>query len=100
MEAVDSAYWLEGSAYWIRNAPSHHIRNEFYRWMVAEYAAMIAEIHPALRKTEPRNRAYAVVSLVLGAWITHGRGSSWSKQFSAQQQREVLIQAAMSIVKA
>lgn len=97
METVDSAFWLEASAYWIRTAPARRVRNEFYRWMVAEYAVMIGEIRPELNQPDRLRKAYALVSLVLGSWITHGRGSASGKHFNVEQQREALLQGAMNI---
>jgi AcrR family transcriptional regulator len=94
MEAVDSVFWLEGSAYWIRTAPNRRVRNEFYRWMVAEYASMIGEIKPSVGRPERLSRAFAIVSLVLGSWITHGRGSAWGDGFDVRHRRSVLLRAA------
>jgi AcrR family transcriptional regulator len=100
MESVDSVFWLEGSAYWIRTAPNRRVRNEFYRWMVNEYARMIGELRPALGKRERQDKGFAIVTLVLGSWITHGRGSSWHREFHATHRRGILVQAAMDLVAA
>jgi len=97
MENIDSVFWLEGSAYWIRTAPNRRVRNAFYRWMVTEYAALIGEIRPDLRRPERLRRAYPLVSLVLGSWITHGRGSAWGTHFNVQQRRGVLLEAALKV---
>lgn len=97
MEGVDTLYWLEASAYWIRTATGRRVRNAFYRWLVAEYATMIGEIHRALRKPERLRRSYALASLVLGSWITHGRGSAWSRDLNVEQRRSLLLRAAMAL---
>ena len=98
MESVDSVFWLEGSAYWIRTAPNRRVRNEFYRWMVNEYALMIGELRPDLRKPERQGKAFVLVSLVLGSWVTHGRGSAWHRDFNAGHRRKLLVQSAMDLV--
>jgi AcrR family transcriptional regulator len=97
MELVDSVFWLEASAYWIRTAHVRRFRNEFYQGVIAEYAILIGEIRPDLKKRVREERAFAAVTLSLGAWITHGRGSSWGNGFKAQQRRELLLQTALQI---
>jgi AcrR family transcriptional regulator len=100
METVDSAFWLEGSAYWIRTAPNRRVRNQFYRWLMNEYALLIGRIRPDLGKMAQQDRAFAVLSLVLGAWITHGRGSSWHRDFHVTHRRKILVQSATDLASA
>jgi AcrR family transcriptional regulator len=98
MENVDTAFWLEASAYWIRHPPPRHTRDEFYRWLLGEYARLIRGIRPALGTSECKRRAYTLLTLILGAWITHGRGSAVRGAGSAVEQRRLLIDTAMAIV--
>lgn len=98
MEHVDTAFWLEASAYWIRHLQPRQTRDGFYRWLLNHYARLINEVQPALRPKEARQRAYTVLSLVLGAWITHGRGSALRSAGNVTEQRELLVNAAMTIV--
>lgn len=98
MENVDTAFWLEGSAYWLRHVPPRHTRDEFYRWLVRQYARLINEIRPDLAARECQRRAYTLLTLVLGAWITHGKGSSVTGAGSAVEQRRLLAATAMEIV--
>jgi AcrR family transcriptional regulator len=98
MEHVDTAFWLEGSAYWIRHPQPRQTRDQFYRWLMNQYARLIGVMRPGLGKAECNRRAYALLTLVLGAWITHGNGSAVFEAGGAPGQRRVLLDTAMAIV--
>jgi AcrR family transcriptional regulator len=98
MEQVDTAFWLEGSAYWLRHPPPRHTRDEFYRWLVKQYAGLIRQMQPALSARDCQRRAYVLLTLVLGSWITHGRGSAVTGAGSATEQRRLLVATAMEMV--
>jgi AcrR family transcriptional regulator len=98
MENVDTAFWLEGSAYWLRHPPPRHTRDEFYRWLVKQYARLIREIQPGIDSRESQRRAYVLLTLVLGSWITHGRGSAVTGGGGVTEQRRLLVATAMAIV--
>jgi AcrR family transcriptional regulator len=98
MEHVDTVFWLEASVYWIRHPQPRQTRDQFYRWLVNQYAHLIGEMRPALRGKESRRRAYVLLTLVLGAWITHGHGSGVRGAGGVLDQRKLLINAAMAIV--
>lgn len=98
MESVDTSVWLDASAYWLRHRLPQHTRDEFYQWVLGQYARLIRKIRPALDATECKGRAYALLTLVLGAWITHGRGSAVRGAGNALQQRRLLLDTAMTIV--
>lgn len=97
MELVDTTFWLEASAYWIRHPPPRHTRDEFYRWLLSQYSRLIREMRPGLGSREIRHKAYTLLTLVIGAWITHGRGSAVGGAKGVAEQRQVLIDAAMGI---
>jgi len=98
MEHVDTAFWLEASAYWLRHPRPRHTRDDWYRWLVREYARLIGAIQPSLGARERQRRAYALLTLVLGAWTTHGRGSAVSGAGNRIEQRRLLVDVAMRIV--
>ena len=98
MEEVDTAFWLEGSAYWLRHPPPRHTRDEFYRWLLRQYAGLIRKIQPAMSTRESQRRAYILLTLVLGSWITHGRGRAVTGAGSAIAQRRLLVATAMEMV--
>lgn len=98
MENVDTAFWLESSAYWLRHPPPRQTRDEFYRWLARQYARLISEIRPDLGTRECQRRAYTLLTLVLGSWITHGKGSAVTGAGSAIEQRRLLVATAMEIV--
>lgn len=101
MENVDTAFWLEASAYWLRRASDRRIRDDWYRWLAEQYAQLIGRIQPAISKRERERRAYGVLTLMLGAWITHGRGSALghphAKGNQRIEQRQLLIDTALEI---
>jgi AcrR family transcriptional regulator len=36
LEHVDTSFWPESSAYWLRHPPPRHTRDEFYRWQMKQ----------------------------------------------------------------
>jgi AcrR family transcriptional regulator len=96
IEQVDTVFWLESSAYWLRQNRQRRTRDEWYRWLMDQYSTLIGQIRPALGSRERERKAHAILSLVLGAWVTHGRGSSIGLK-SGQEQRQNLVDAAMDI---
>ncbi len=97
MESVDTAFWLEASAYWLRQPQRRQTRDRWYRWLVANYAAVIGELRPTLDARERQRRGYCVLTLVLGAWITHGKGSAVLRSDPATERRQLLLDAAMGL---
>jgi AcrR family transcriptional regulator len=99
MEVVDSIFWLEGSAHWIRQRRHRHFREEWYRWLRQQYASLIRQMRPRLSQQECQRRAYVVLTLIVGGWITHGRSSAVDTGMSIRQRRQLLVNAAIGIVK-
>jgi AcrR family transcriptional regulator len=97
MESVDTAIWLESSAYWLRKTSPRRVRDDFYSWLTGQYAALIGRIRPELGSRECQRRAYSMLTLVLGAWITHGRGSATGSDSAIRSRRQLLIDAALDI---
>lgn len=97
MESVDTAVWLECSAYWLRQRPARSTRDQWYRWLAGQYAALIECMQPGLGSGESRRRAYAMLSLVVGAWITHGRGSAVDRSLGVSARRRLLVDTALAI---
>jgi AcrR family transcriptional regulator len=97
MESVDTTLWLAAQAFWLRTRPGKQTRNEWYNWLLNEFADLIGKIQPALSTSERKRRAYVILTLTLGGWITHGKGSRVDKNTSAVEQRQLLIDAALEI---
>lgn len=97
MEAIDTALWLENSIYWLHHGSSRRVRDDFYDWLTGQYAALIRKARPALDARTCRDRALLVRTLILGAWITHGRGSAGGSKTEVATRRQLLIETAMSI---
>jgi AcrR family transcriptional regulator len=97
MESVDTMFWLEASAYWLRRKDSRKVRDEWYRWLAERYATLIGQVDPYVNTRERERRAYAILTLVLGAWITHGRGSAVARAGDPIARRQLLVDTAMDI---
>jgi AcrR family transcriptional regulator len=96
MEDVDTVFWLEASAYWLRHKSTRHLRDDWYQWLAAQYSALIGRMHAELNPKERERKAYAILTLLLGAWVTHGRGSAVGRATS-KERRQLLIDVAMDI---
>lgn len=97
MEHVEAAVWLEASAFWLRHPRSQDLRNDFYSWLLALYAGLIGEVHPGLDPAEHRRRALATLTMVLGAWITHGRGSAVPSGMPTGERRQYLVKQVLQV---
>jgi AcrR family transcriptional regulator len=100
MEHIDTAIWLESSAYWLRTQPQRGTRDDWYRWLEEQYACQIVLMQPALGPRECQRRAYLILTLVLGAWITHGRGSAVSTHAGVIDRRQLIVDTAINIAAA
>jgi AcrR family transcriptional regulator len=97
MESVDTAFWLEAQTFWLRKKSGRHVRDQWYRWLLDELTILIGKIQPALGMRERQRRAYTILTLTLGAWITHGKGSRLDDHASSLEQRQLLIDTALEI---
>jgi AcrR family transcriptional regulator len=97
MEHVESAVWLESSAFWLRQPDGRQLRDDFYRWLLGRYMALIGEVHPGLPPVELQRRALAAMTMVLGAWITHGRGSAMPGSIPTAERRQYLVARVIDI---
>jgi AcrR family transcriptional regulator len=97
MEQVDAVVWLETSAFWLRDAEGRRVRDDFYAWLTGQYASLIGEACPGLPPGECERRALAALTMVLGAWITHGRGSAIGPNIPARERRQYLVGRIMQI---
>ena len=97
MEKVDTAFWVEGYSYWLRQRPGRRVLDDWYGWLTGQYAGLIAQIQPLVGARERERRAYAILTLVLGAWVTHGRGSAVYDSVKVPERRRLLIDVAMDI---
>jgi AcrR family transcriptional regulator len=97
MEHVDAVVWLESSAFWLRDPEGRRLRDDFYRWLAGRYAGMIGEACPDLPAAEHARRAIAVLTMVLGSWITHGRGSAVGRDIPAPERRQYLVSRVVQV---
>lgn len=97
MEQVDAVVWLESSAFWLRNPEGRRLRDDFYVWLTGQYCTLIAEACPGIPVGETERRALAVLTMVLGSWITHGRGSALARNIPATERRGYLVGRIMQL---
>jgi AcrR family transcriptional regulator len=91
---------FEAFAYLSRAGAERGPRNEWYRWLTRKYAELIGQIHPALAAEECDARAYGVVTLSLGAWLTLGSSRPPLLEGGVRALRARLVKTAFAIVDA
>lgn len=67
------AYTFEVFAHTAREPSARRRRDDWYLWLAGHYADLMRQMSPGLAKVEAQTRAYQVLTLVLGAWITFGQ---------------------------
>ena len=67
------AYNFEAHAHAARDAEARSRRNEWYGWLAGHYAALIRQLRPKLNAADAEVRAYQILTLILGGWVTFGR---------------------------
>lgn len=97
MESVSTVFWFDASAFWLREAAGRRLRDNWYQWLQGEYAQLIGQMQPALKPRDRQLRAYVVLTLVLGAWATHGRGGYLNSRRGADERRRALVNAALDL---
>lgn len=97
METVHSVIWLETAAFWLRQPQARRFRDDFWHWLLGQYTALIRQIRPTLDARERQRRAYVMLTLVLGSWVTHGRGSALFEKKKTAEQRQLLLDSVMGI---
>lgn len=64
---------LESFAHHLGNPGLLSRQSQWYHWIVGHYAALLGAIRPDLDDTARQERALAILTLCIGAWITIGR---------------------------
>ncbi len=64
---------FETHAYLSRNAMPRLERNKWFEWLAEHYAAAISRIRPGLAKSEYEARAFEILTITLGSWMTVAR---------------------------
>ncbi len=99
IDTVETVIWLESAADWLRSPHARRFRDAFWHWSLAQYDTLIGQMRPRLSAHERQRRAYVMLTLVLGSWVTHGRGSAFIARHDIAERRQLLIDAAMAIAK-
>jgi len=86
------------SAAAIRNDAARARSDDWYRWLLRQYAALIAQLRPELKPAECDARAYSALTLCLGAWITLGRSRPRLIDSSVKELRATLLAAIIAII--
>ncbi|MCP5071497.1 MAG: TetR/AcrR family transcriptional regulator [bacterium] len=97
MQGADG-YFFESLAYWARNPQQRALRDEWYQWLHQSYAAIIRRARPDCSPAACQAKAYQVLTLTLGSWIT--LSTSRPNLLHGQQARlkQTLLEAASAIV--
>ncbi len=64
---------FEHYAFLTRNEQVKEIRDRWYNWLMQHYAALIKQISPALSDEICEDRAFQILTLCLGCWLTLGK---------------------------
>ncbi len=99
MENVDAALWFESSGYWLRMPAGRRARNTWYQFLVARYAQLIGTARPGLTAAARRERAIALWTLMVGSWVSHGRGSALQPGPGPAERRRAILAAGRAIIR-
>lgn len=86
------AFSFEAFAYLARNADSRRRRDDWYAWLTDHYAALVADI-AGVDAADARRRAFQIVTLCLGAWVTLGKSRPDLVGKSAKAVKDALFDA-------
>jgi len=86
------AFSFEAFAFLARNAASRRRRDDWYAWLTEHYAALVADI-AGVDSAEARRRAFQIVTLCLGAWLTLGKSRPDLVGRSAKVVKDALLDA-------
>ncbi|HET6472857.1 MAG TPA: TetR/AcrR family transcriptional regulator [Pseudomonadales bacterium] len=86
------AFSFEAFAYLARNADSRRRRDDWYAWLTDHYAALVADI-AGVDAADARQRAFQIVTLCLGAWVTLGKSRPDLVGKSAKTVKDALFDA-------
>lgn len=64
---------FEHYAHMTRDGSDRAVRDEWYSWLLQHYAVLIQQVNTKLSKEDCETRAYQIITLCLGAWITLGK---------------------------
>jgi AcrR family transcriptional regulator len=67
------AYHFEAQAHAARDADARDRRNTWYCWLAGHYAVLIRQSKPHLDEADAEARAFQILTLILGSWVTLGR---------------------------
>ncbi len=70
---TSDAVAFEHYAYTTRNPEVRIIRDEWHRWLLKHYSALIQQMNPDIGVEESDSRAFQIITLCLGCWLTLGR---------------------------
>ncbi len=64
---------FEHYAFLTRNEEVKAVRDQWYGWLLEHYSALVAQINPEMDRRNCDTRAFQILTLCLGCWLTLGR---------------------------
>lgn len=98
--SVSDAYTFEAFAHTARAPGARAERDDWYLWLTAHYAALFRQMEPRLTTAAAEVRAYQVLTLILGAWVTFGRSRAPLLGDQSQAMRAAMLAAIERLVAA
>jgi len=98
--AGSAAHTFEIYAFWAREAAARRPAHEWFGWLTEHYASLIGAMQPEIDVRECRERAFLVLTLCLGSWVTLGRSRPNLVDRNAQHVQHTLQRGVDRIVGA
>ena len=88
---VEDVYFFEAAAFWGRNPEFRNLRDAWYQSLEQHYFALIEGIHPEWDKQQITTAALAVLTLILGGWVTMGSSRPVLRRRSQTSLKSMLL---------
>ena len=92
------AYNFETFAYFARNPEDRILRDDWHAFLMGHYSALIQQIHPGLPVEHCETRAFHILTLCLGSWLTLGKSRPRLLKRSVKQLKANLLSEIESLV--
>jgi hypothetical protein len=95
---VSDAYAFEAFAQGARDPAARSQRDAWYIWLAGQYAALIRQVSPGVDAAQAEVRAYQVLTLILGGWITFSCSRPELLGGQADAMKSALIEAVNKLL--
>lgn len=91
---------LEAFAYTLRDPDRLDDQSQWYDWLVQHYTGLLELIRPDLLAIERQEKAMALLTLCMGAWICAGKSRTTALGSDQGRAREALLRQAALLIDA